>query len=96
MVNLQLDPDVLKPLIEAVVRETVAKLDGEGGRFNDKIAFAEPEAARLLGLEVHQLRDERLRGRIRASQIVGKRIRYLKSDLLDYLLSHRWTRKEDE
>ena len=48
MVNLQLDPDVLKPLIEAVVRETVAKLDGEGGRFNDKIAFAEPEAARLL------------------------------------------------
>src|SRR5262249_32972554 len=55
-----------------------------------RLAYAEAEAARLIGLKYHQLRDERLRGCIQASQIVGRRIRYLRNDLLDYLTSRRW------
>jgi hypothetical protein len=43
----------------------------------------------LLGLEAHQLRDERRRGRIAASRIVNRSIRYLRSDLMDYLHRHR-------
>jgi hypothetical protein len=42
-----------------------------------------------LGLHVHQLRDERRRGRIQASQIVGRRIRYLRADLERYLAERR-------
>jgi hypothetical protein len=37
----------------------------------------------------HQLRDERLRGKITASKIVGGRIRYTREDLVQYLLTHR-------
>ena len=48
----------------------------------DKLAFTEAEAARLLSLNTHQLRDERLRGRITASKIVGNRIAYRREDLL--------------
>jgi hypothetical protein len=40
-------------------------------------------------MEQHQLRDERLRGRIGASQIVGRRWRYTRDDLLRYLQSRR-------
>jgi hypothetical protein len=51
--------------------------------------FIEEEAARLLGLELHVLRDERRRGRIATSQIVGRRIRYTQADLLNYLAARR-------
>ena len=47
------------------------------------------DAARLLGLEQHQLRDERRRGRLTASRIVNREIRYLRSDLMQYLLRRR-------
>ena len=57
----------------------------------DKLAFTEAEAARLLSLNTHQLRDERLRGRITASKIVGNRIAYRREDLLEYLTSRRIT-----
>jgi hypothetical protein len=54
------------------------------------LAYSEAEAARLFGLKVHQLRDARLRHEISASQIAGRRIRYTREDLLEYLASHRW------
>jgi hypothetical protein len=38
----------------------------------------------------HQLRDERYRGNIQASQVAGRRIRYTRKDLLDYLARRRW------
>jgi hypothetical protein len=88
--NLQLDSEALRPLIEAVVAEAVARLETERAKLDGKLCYSEPEAARLLGLASHQLRDERLRGRISASQVVGRRIRYLHADLMDYLLSRRW------
>ncbi len=81
--------DDLRPLIEAVVAATVARLADDEARLGDVLAFDEPTAARLLSLEPHQLRDERLRGRITASQIVGRRIRYRRNDLLTYLERNR-------
>ena len=76
---LNISPEELRPVIEAAVIETLG----------DLLALSEPEAARVVGLESHQLRDERLRGRIGASAIVGRRIRYLRDDLLKYLKRNR-------
>jgi hypothetical protein len=81
-IPLTLSAEALRPLISEIVREVVE----QGTRLgNERLAYSESEAAALLGLNVHQLRDERLRGRIASSAIVGKRIRYLREDLLDYL-----------
>ena len=87
--SLNLDPDALRPLIAEVVAQTVAALEADRARLGDRLAYSEPEAARLIGLHVHQLRDERLRGRITASRIVGRQVRYLRQDLLDYLQTRR-------
>jgi hypothetical protein len=87
--SLNIDPAALRPLIAAVVQQVLEALEKERAQVGDRLAYSEPEAARLLGLHPHQLRDERLRGRIGASQIVGKRIRYSRQDLLDYLAAGR-------
>ncbi len=87
--HLALDPAALEPLIAAVVEATLARVEEMRGRLGDRLAYSEAEAARLLGLHVHQLRDERLRGRIAASRIVGKKIRYTRDDLLAYLMANR-------
>lgn len=84
-VKLELDADVLAPIVEKIVAATLAKLDTTQQRMDDRLAFSEAEAARMLSLNPHQLRDERIRGRIRASQIVGRKIRYQREDLLKYL-----------
>ena len=89
MLNVTLDADALRPVIEAAVAETLARLRDDEARLGDRMAFDEPTAAWLLSLEHHQLRDERLRGRITASTIVGRRIRYLREDLLAYLGRNR-------
>ena len=87
--SLTFGPEVLRPIVEAVVEQTVARLDAARRQLPDKLAYSEEEAARLLGVHTHVLRDERLRGRITASQIVGRRIRYLHADLIEYLMRNR-------
>lgn len=87
--QVTIDPAELRPIIEAAVAETLAQIEAERLAIGDRLAINEPEAARLLSLEPHQLRDERLRGRISASIIVGKRVRYSKADLLQYLAERR-------
>lgn len=89
MLSVSLDADAFRPVIEAAVVETLARFADDSARIGDKIAFDEPTAARLLSLEPHQLRDERLRGRVTASIVVGRRIRYRREDLLMYLARHR-------
>ena len=83
------DPTEFEPIITRAVEAALAKLDELRGPLGDRLAFTEEEAARLIGLEAHQLRDERRRGRIAASQIVNRSIRYLRGDLLAYLLRQR-------
>ena len=74
----------LRPLIAEVVAElaqTLAPMD-------DRLSVDEQEAARLLGLQPHVLRDARLRGEIRAAK-VGKRRLYLRGDLIEFLQSRK-------
>ena len=81
--------DDLRPLVEAVVTECLARLADDEARIGDKLAFSEDEAARLIGIESHVLRDARLRGNISASRIAGRRIRYQRQDILSYLNRNR-------
>ena len=87
--QVNFSPDDLRPLVATIVTEALTQLRADEAALGDQLAFSEPKAARLLELEPHQLRDERLRGRIAASQIVGRRIRYLRADLVEYLARHR-------
>ncbi len=81
--------DDLRPLVEAVVSECLARLAADEARLGEQMAFSEEEAARLIGIEPHVLRDARLRGEISASRIAGRRIRYLRQDIVTYLARNR-------
>lgn len=83
------DHETLRPIITATIAETLAVIRQAETDLGDRLAVDETEAARMLGLERHQLRDERGRGRIGCSQIVGRRIRYTREDLLAYLAASR-------
>jgi Helix-turn-helix domain len=87
--TFQCDPSTLRPLIAAVVTEVLSQTQIDREQFGARLCYSEPEAAELLGLREHQLRDERRRGRIAASMIVGRRIRYATADLLSYLAARR-------
>ena len=76
--------DELRPLIEQVVTETVNRLDAERVRLGGRLAYAEAEAAALIGVERHVLRDARLRQEIEGSK-VGKKIVYTRDQLLRFL-----------
>jgi hypothetical protein len=88
--SLHLDPNAMRPLIADVVTEVMRRVEEQRAILPDgRLAYSEEEAARMIGLEPHQLRDERRRGRISASQIVGRRIRYTTADLVEYLMRNR-------
>jgi len=85
--QMHITRDELRPLVRAVVAEVLAELEArmvDDGR----LAFSEAEAADLLGIRPHVLRDARLRGEITACRIAGGRVRYTRHQLLEYLLSH--------
>jgi hypothetical protein len=86
---LTIDPAELEPIIAATVAATIAAMQLDQDRVGDRMAYMEPEAARLLSMAPHQLRDERLRGRIGASGVVGRGVRYTRDDLLGYLARER-------
>jgi hypothetical protein len=88
--SLAVDPAALRPLITEVVRETLAAVEAARAALPEgRLAYSEAEAARLLGMLPHQLRDERLEGKIRASKVRGRRVRYQREDLLGYLARRR-------
>lgn len=88
--TLAIDGDVLRPLVRQIVQEVAEALrDAEAAVPGSRLAYSEAEAARLLGLNQHVLRDERLRGRIEACRVVGGRIRYEPAALRGYLASRR-------
>ena len=89
-VNLSVNPETLKPVIAAVVEEVLARVEQDRQALpGHKLCFGEAEAAAMLGLLPHVLRDERRRGRIQASQIVGRRVVYTRDNLLNYLHGRR-------
>ena len=85
---LQLDAEALRPLITEVVRETLAQVEAARAQLDGRLAYSEEEAARLIGLEPHVLRDERRRGRVTASQVVGAPV----SDTRKRTCSTTWRR----
>ena len=82
-------PADLEPIIVAAVAKTLAAIQEDQARIGERFAFSEPEAARLISMKPHQLRDERLRGRIGASGICKNGIRYTREDLWAYRARNR-------
>jgi hypothetical protein len=74
----------LEPIIAAAVRATLAEIQTTEAKLNGRLGYPEPEAAALLGIERHALRDARLRGEVSARKI-GKRVVYSRSALLGLL-----------
>ncbi|QDU57374.1 helix-turn-helix domain-containing protein [Aeoliella mucimassa] len=85
--NLAIDATELQPLVREVVAEVVREMALLGGS-TDRLAYPEAEAAGLLGIRGHQLRDARHRGEIVATK-VGGRIGYERSELIAYLARNR-------
>ena len=65
--EIKLESNDLKPIIEAVLCEVLERFETD----NDRLAFNESKAAAMLGVPQTTLRDERLRGRVKAS-LVGR------------------------
>jgi hypothetical protein len=87
--SFNFDPAAFEPLIEQVVERMLARVQAGENQLNGKLAYSEPEAAALLSLAPHQLRDARLRGEINASRGPKGKILYGKTDLLTYLARGR-------
>ena len=85
---ISFDDALLRPLIERIVATVLDRLQGEQEVLRDKLAYTEAQAAALLGIERHVLRDARLRGELVGSR-VGKRILYEREELLGYLRRQR-------
>jgi hypothetical protein len=91
MLSLALDETALETLIARVIESTLARLDEARAQMGDREGLTEEEAARLIGLEPHVLRDERKRARIKGYVIVGGRVRYRRQDVIAYLTRQAWT-----
>jgi hypothetical protein len=89
-VRLVIPPAALKPLIEQIASELLTRLrQAEAAVPPGQLAFPQAQAARMLGLNGHQLRDERLRGNIQGCKIVGGRVVYEREELVAYLANRR-------
>lgn len=84
MGEFRFDESALKPLIKSVVAEVLAEVEQLKKTSNDRLVYSEVEAASMLGLHRHQLRDIRQRGEISHTRLVGRRIGYTLSDLMAY------------
>lgn len=76
--NLKLeasDIDELRPVIQATVCAILEEIKPMDARLKDRIAFSEKEAAELMGVPQHVLRDARYRGEVSAKRL-GKKVMY--------------------
>ncbi len=83
-VQIQFDQDALRPLVHLAVAEALERMEDERAKLNGRLAFTEPEAAALLGVKPHVLRDCRRRGELAGAK-VGSKIVYTRGDLLEFL-----------
>ena len=91
---LTVPPEILEPLVRRVIDAALCRLEEVRGSLPDRLCFRENEAARLMGLNPHQLRDARLRGEIEAHVGPGRVILYRREQLLAYLMARRWTPRD--
>ena len=78
----------LRPLIDTIVAAAIEQIQEQRAMLADRLAYPEPEAAALLGMESYVLRDARLRGELVGSR-VGKRVLYARAELLRFLDKRR-------
>jgi hypothetical protein len=83
--EIRFDPAHLEPLIRSVAEAVLAQRKEPQVLHEGRLCFLEEEAARMLGLEKHVLRDLRRRGEIDYCRIVGGRIAYTMEHLQKYL-----------
>jgi hypothetical protein len=77
----------LRPLITETVLAVLDQIQrGEASLPSDRIGFLEPEAAALLGVRPHVLRDGRQRGLIQARRL-GKSYVYSRQSLVEFVNS---------
>jgi hypothetical protein len=75
------DSDTLAAAVQKVL---AAIANAEVVPLADRLAYSESEAAKLIGVEPHVLRDERLKGNV-AGKKVGRRIFYTPAALTEFL-----------
>lgn len=92
MAKIEITAEELKPIVQAVVAEVLAGTETMRG---DWLAALEADAAEMIGVQAHQLRDARLRGEIVATKI-GGRIGYERSELIAYLARNRKTNRQHQ
>jgi hypothetical protein len=83
-VRIQFDREDLQPLVQLAVAEALSRMEDERAKLNGRLAFTEPEAAALLGVKPHVLRDCRRRRELQGAK-VGCKIVYTRADLLEFL-----------
>ena len=83
--KIDFEAEALRPLIQSIVDKTIERIDMAKAKVSgDRLAYPQAEAAALIGMAPHALRDARLNGEINASRC-GKRVVYQRSELLKYL-----------
>ena len=82
--NLQIDAAELRRLMEQTVIATLETVRADHAKLNGRLGYTEPEAAALIGVARHTLRDCRLRGEITA-RMVGRKYIYSRDSLLRFL-----------
>lgn len=81
MIKIEFSADDLRPLVTSVVADVLAAAERLPA---DRLGYNEAEAASLLGLAKHQLRDLRLRGEAKATKL-GKGWVYARTELMRLL-----------
>lgn len=87
--NFSVAESELRPLVVAIVAEVLATIERDPSPGN-RLAYSEPEAAGLLGVKPHVLRDARIRGEITPTKC-GGRLAYEREELQAYLTRNRIT-----
>jgi hypothetical protein len=82
--RIEFEDHDLDPLVEQVVRRVLEQREAADANLADRLAYSEAEAAALLGVRRHVLRDARLRRELDGAK-VGKRIMYTREELLRFL-----------
>jgi hypothetical protein len=87
-------PEALRPLVQAIVAEVLQTLEDDRAKLNGRLAYTEPEAAELLGMRQHQLRDLRLAGRIGFTRGPKASAWYSREDLLKFMADNHEPKPE--
>ena len=88
--HLEFDHDTLRALVRPIVTEILEQVDQTQRRLGDgrRLAFTESEAASLLGIAKHNLRDCRLREEITGAKVGNKTV-YEATELRAFLARQR-------